>query len=234
MDLINAQDMTSALSTGSAGVFLLCFAAGLASSFTPCIYPLIPVTIGILGSRQTTSKFSAFLLTLAYVLGIAVTYAALGLVAAFTGSLFGSLSSNPWILLAVGTLIVGLALNMLDVYSIRFGSLGFLNGRLKSQGMLPNFLYGLAFGLVASPCTAPPLAVLLTWVGSTRSLVAGPLFLFAFALGMGSMLLVLGTFSSSLSRLPKSGAWMIHVKKVMGLMMVVMAGYFIFQAGRQW
>lgn len=234
MDFLNAQNMSTTLSAGSGGVFLVCFAAGVASSFTPCIYPLIPVTIGILGSRQTESKLAAFLLTLSYVLGIAATYAALGLLAAFTGSLFGSLSANPWVLLAVGTLIVGMALNMLEVFTISFGSLGFATAGRKGNGIIANFLYGLTFGLIASPCTAPPLAAILTWVGSTRSLVAGPLFLFAFALGMGSVLLLLGTFSSSISRLPRSGTWMVHVKKAMGVMMVLMAGYFVFQAGRQW
>ncbi len=234
MDWIDSQRMASALSSGSAGVFALCFAAGLASSLTPCIYPLIPVTIGILGSRQSESRLSAFLLTLSYVMGISATYAALGLLAAFTGSLFGSLSANPWILLAMGVLIVGMALNMLEVYTLRFGAFGFANVRFQGNGLVANFLYGLTFGLIASPCTAPPLAAILTWVGATRSLVAGPLYLFAFALGMGTVLLVLGTFSSTLSRLPRSGAWMVHVKKAMGVMMVLMAGYFVFQAGRQW
>ena len=234
MDFLNTQGMTSALSTGSGGVFLICFAAGVASSFTPCIYPLIPVTIGILGSKQTESKLMAFLLTLSYVLGISATYAALGLLAALTGSLFGSLSANPWVLLAVGVLIVGMALNMLDVFAIRFGAFGFSTTGRKANGLIPNFIYGLTFGLIASPCTAPPLAAILTWVGSTRSLVAGPLFLFAFALGMGSVLLLIGTFSSTITSLPRSGAWMVHVKKAMGIIMVLMAGYFVFQAGRQW
>lgn len=234
MDIVNSQHMASALASGSSGVFLLCFAAGLASSFTPCIYPLIPVTIGILGSRQSESRVMAFLLTLSYVMGISATYAGLGLLAAWTGSLFGSLSANPWILLAVGTLIVGMALNMLEVYTIRFGMLGFAAAGRRRTGLVANFVYGLTFGLIASPCTAPPLAAILAWVGSTRSLVAGPLSLFAFALGMGSVLLLIGTFSSSLGRLPRSGAWMVHVKKAMGVMMVIMAGYFVFQAGRQW
>ena len=235
MDMINTQSMSTALSSGSLGVVFICFAAGVASSFTPCIYPLIPVTIGILGSRQTESKLRAFLLTLAYVLSTSATYASLGILAAFTGSLFGSFSSNPWVLFAVGALIMGMSLNMLDVFQLNFRWLNLGGaGERKKTGMAANFAYGLAFGLIASPCTAPPLAAILTWVGSTRNLIMGPLFLFSFAMGMGSILLLLGTFSSSINRLPRSGAWMVHIKKAMGLMLVVMAGYFAFQAGRQW
>src|SRR5689334_19683333 len=109
MDIFSGQHLSSSLSTGSVGVVFLCFAAGVASSFTPCIYPLIPVTIGILGSKKTESKLTGFLLTMAYVGGIAITYATLGLVAALTGSLFGSLSANPWVLLGVAAVIMSLA-----------------------------------------------------------------------------------------------------------------------------
>lgn len=232
--MFTGTHLANALSTGSFGVLFLCFLAGVASSFTPCIYPLIPVTIGILGSRQAESKLRAFLLAFSYVTGIAMTYAALGLAAALTGSLFGSLSSNPWVLIGVAAVIMALALNMFEVFNVNFGALSIGSGAARKQGLLGNFAYGLTFGLVASPCTAPPLAAILTWVGSTRNLVMGPIFLFSFALGMGSVLILLGTFSSFLTRLPKSGMWMVHIKKVMGYLMVIMAGYFVFQAGRQW
>jgi thiol:disulfide interchange protein len=232
--MISSQHLAAALSTGSLGAIFLCFMAGVASSFTPCIYPLIPVTISILGTRNVESKFRGFLLTMFYVVGIAVTYATLGVVAAFTGSLFGSLSSNSWVLLGVAVVVMGLALNMLDVFQINFSRLTMSGGTQHKQGLVSNFIYGLTFGLVASPCTAPPLAVILTWVGSTHNLVMGPLLLFTFALGMGSILILIGTFSSFLTRLPRSGMWMVYIKKVMGYMMVVMAGYFVFQAGVQW
>ncbi len=235
MNLFSTDHMSSALSTGSVGVIFLCFAAGVGSSFTPCIYPLIPVTVGILGSRQAESKIMGFLLTLVYVLGIATTYAALGMVAAFTGSLFGSLSANPWVLMGVAVVIMGLALSMLEVFHLNFALLTpNLQGGKRRPGLLSNFLYGLTFGLVASPCTAPPLAAILTWVGSTKNAIMGPVLLFSFALGMGSVLILLGTFSSFLTRLPRSGVWMVHIKKTMGYLMILMAGYFVFQAGRQW
>lgn len=235
MDGFSSANMATALSSGSLSVILICFLAGIASSFTPCIYPLIPITISILGSRKAESKLKAFLLTISYVGGIATTYAALGLVAALTGSLFGSLSSNPWVLLGVSAVIMALALNMLDVFQINFGALtvGGKTGTRK-PGLLPNFIYGLTFGLIASPCTAPPLAAILTWVGSTRNLIMGPILLFVFALGMGFVLILLGTFSSFLTRIPKSGNWMIYIKKTMGYLMLLMACYFIFQAGQQW
>jgi thiol:disulfide interchange protein len=232
--MFGSQNLSAALTTGSLNMLLICFFAGMASSFTPCIYPLIPVTISILGSREVGSKIRGFLLTLCYVGGIAMTYAALGVTAAFTGSLFGSLSSNPWVLLGVAVLIMGLALNMLEVFHINFGRISLGTSGERRPGYLSNFAYGLTFGLVASPCTAPPLAVILAWVGSTHNLVLGPLALFFFALGMGSILILIGTFSSFITRLPRSGMWMVHIKKVMGYLMVIMACYFVFQAGRQW
>src|SRR6185369_12615204 len=130
--------------------------------------------------------------------------------------------------------LMALALNMLDVFQINFTRLSLGGGTQKKRGFLTNFAYGLTFGLVASPCTAPPLAAILTWVGTTHNLVMGPLFLFAFALGMGAVLILLGTFSTFISRLPRSGMWMVHIKKVMGYMMILMAGYFVFKAGTQW
>lgn len=232
--MFGSENLTTALSTGSFGVLFLCFLAGVASSFTPCIYPLIPVTIGIIGSKESESNLRGFLLTLSYVTGIAVTYAALGLAAALTGSLFGSLSANPYVLLGISAVIMALALNMLDVFQINFTFVSLGGGTQRKRGLATNFAYGLTFGLVASPCTAPPLAAILTWVGSTHNLVMGPLFLFAFALGMGSILVLLGTFSSFLFRMPKSGMWMVFIKKAMGYMMVIMSAYFTFQAGRQW
>jgi cytochrome c-type biogenesis protein len=232
--MISSQNITTALSTGSLGAIVLCFLAGVGSSFTPCIYPLIPVTISILGTRNAESKFRGFLLTLFYVGGIATTYAALGMVAAFTGSLFGSLSSNSWVLLGVAAVVMALALNMLDVFQINFARMTMGGSSQHKQGLLSNFVYGLTFGLVASPCTAPPLAVILAWVGSTHNVIMGPLLLFVFALGMGSILIMIGTFSSFLTRLPRSGMWMVYIKKIMGYMMVLMSGYFVFQAGVQW
>ncbi len=235
--MVGHDSLAHALTTGSITGVFLCFAAGVVSSLTPCIYPLIPVTIGILGSRQAESKFKSFGLALSYVFGIAATYAALGLVAAFTGSLFGSISTNPYVLLGVAVVIMLLALNMLDAFALNFNFLNSIlggGGNSRKPSMWTNFAYGLTFGLVASPCTAPPLAAILTWVGSTHNVVLGPLFLFAFALGMGSLLVVLGTFSSFLTHLPKSGDWMVRIKKGMGYLMVLMAGYFVFKAGQQW
>jgi cytochrome c-type biogenesis protein len=232
---MNHDQLAQALSTGSFGVVFLCFLAGVASSLTPCIYPLIPITIGILGSKDSESKLKGFALTLSYVFGIATTYALLGLVAALTGSLFGSISSNPYVLMGVGTVIMLLALNMLDAFPINLNFLNsFMGSGKRKPSLIANFAYGLTFGLVASPCTAPPLAVILAWVGSTHNLLLGPLFLFVFALGMGSILILIGTFSTFITRLPRSGDWMVRVKKAMGYLMVIMAGYFIFQSGRQW
>ena len=234
MNLLSLPHLTDGLAAASPLAFVGFFLLGVGSSFTPCIYPLIPITISILGSNQAESKLRAFLLTLAYIGGIAFTYATLGLIAAFTGSLFGSLSGNPWVLIGMSVLIMAFGLNMLDVFQIRLGNFAGGGTGQRKPGMLSNLVYGLTFGLIASPCTAPPLAAILTFVATTHSLVIGPLALFVFALGMGSILLLLGTFSSLMTRIPKSGMWMIAIKKVMGYLMVAMAGYFMFKAGTQW
>lgn len=233
---MNQEALAFSLSAGSASAILLCFVAGVFSSLTPCIYPLIPVTVSVLGSRQASTRLRALGLSLAYVFGIAATYAALGLVAAFTGSLFGSVSSNPYVLIGVGVFIAALSLNMLDALPLPMQWLNGLSGAgaKREPSLLANFVYGLTFGLIASPCTAPPLAAILTWVSSTHNLMLGPLYLFAFALGMGSLLVILGTFSSFMARLPRSGQWMVVIKKTMGYLMLIMAGYFVFQAGQQW
>lgn len=232
---ISSDAIHAALAGNSPLVFPLVFLAGLVTSLTPCVYPLIPVTISVLGARKAESRVKAFFLALAYVLGIAVTYAALGAFAALTGAVFGEISSNPKVILGVSVVLLALALNMLDALPFNLpGFSGGTAGQNRKVGYLPNFLMGLTFGLVASPCTAPVLGAVLLYVGQTGSVVMGSSLLFVFALGMGSFLLLIGTFSGFLSLLPKSGDWMNRVKKIMGFLLLFMAGYFVFHAGQLW
>ncbi len=205
------------------------YLGGLLASLTPCVYPMIPITAGVVAnSNLGGSRLRSFLLSLVYVSGMAFTYAGLGIFAAATGRFFGSVNTSPWTLILVGNIILALGLSMLDVFTLPSFSPG---GSSRLRGWTGVFLFGLTSGLVAGPCTAPILGVLLTYVASTGNLLQGGLLLFVFAFGMGAILLVVGTFSGLLSAIPRSGTWMVKIKKLLGLAMLVLAEYFFIRAG---
>lgn len=208
---------------------VVAYFGGILASLTPCVYPMIPITAGVIGHANIGgTRLRGFLLSLLYVLGMALTYAALGVFAAATGRFFGTISSSPWTFLLVGNLILVFALGMLDVFHLP----GF-GGRLAGRplGLVGIFLAGVTSALVAGPCTTPVLGTLLAYTASSRSLALGGLLLFVFSLGMGALLLGVGTFSSFLATLPRSGAWMGKIKKAMGLAMLALAQYFFLKAG---
>src|SRR6059036_706753 len=211
------------------------FGAGLVTSLTPCIYPMIPITMGILSGsgagRRSHGRTAG--LTLTYATGLALFYAILGLIAGLTGSLFGTVSASPWARLAIGNLLLVFGLAMLDVIPVAAperlmrwaGSLG--------GGSYPAvFLLGATSGIVAAPCGAPAFAAVLTWVATTRSGVLGFVYLFVFSLGMTALLVVVGLFSGSLTALPRAGSWMVWVKKLSGVVLLGMAEYYFIQMGQ--
>jgi len=211
------------------------FGAGLVTSLTPCIYPMIPITAGILGGAGAASRSRArtVVYTLVYVVGLALVYATLGLIAGLTGSLFGAISSNPWAYFIFGNLLLLAGLALLDVVPVAAPErLVSWAGQVGGQSVGGVFLMGATSGLVAAPCGAPAFAVVLTWVGSARSGVLGFLYLFVFSLGMTALLVAVGLFSGTLATLPRSGGWMIRVKKLAGVLMLVMAEYYFVQMGK--
>lgn len=211
------------------------FGAGVLTSLTPCIYPMIPITVGVLGGSTTaaTPRRRVVGLTLTYVLGLALFYALLGLVAGLTGSLFGTVSANPWALFITGNLFLVFALAMLDVIPVRAPQrLLAWAGGLGGGSYPAVFLLGATSGLVAAPCGAPAFAVVLTWVATTHSGVLGFLYLFVFSLGMMAILTVVGLFSGTLAALPRSGPWMVWIKKGAGIVMLGMAEYYFVQVGK--
>ncbi len=212
--------------------YLLIFLGGVLTSFTPCVYPLIPVTIGYIGANSAGKRQRAFFISLFYVLGIAFVYSALGAFAALSGSIFGELSANPWTYFIVGNIFLLLGLSMMDMFTLpipRFLS----QGRHSSprKGILGAFLVGISAGFVIGPCTAPVLAAVLTYVGSRQNIFLGISFLFTYAFGMGLILLALGTFTGLAASLPKSGRWLNIIKKAFGVILIACAEYFIIQAG---
>src|SRR5213078_4169618 len=205
------------------------FGAGLVTSLTPCIYPMIPITAGIISgtSGAQASRGRTAGLTLTYVAGLALFYAVLGLVAGLTGSLFGTVSSSPWARLAIGNLLLVFGLAMLDVIPVTAPQrlLRWAGG--LSGGSYPAvFVLGATSGVVAAPCGAPAFAAVLTWVATTRSGLLGFVYLFVFSLGMTALLVAVGLFSGSFAALPRSGAWTLWVKKGAGVALLAMAEYY--------
>lgn len=212
---------------GLALTFILVFLGGLALNLTPCVYPLIPITIGFFGGQAGGKKGGLLGHALLYVLGMAATYSALGTLAAFTGSLFGEALRYPAVLIGIAAVMAALALSMFDVYEFRLP--GFLSrtAGASRRGFFGTFLMGLTVGVVAAPCMGPFILGLLTYVGDRGSVLLGFWLFFLLALGLGAPFVVLAFFSGSLSRLPRSGAWMVWVRKIFGFILLAMAVYFL-------
>jgi thiol:disulfide interchange protein DsbD len=207
--------------------YILVFLGGLALNLTPCVYPVIPITVSYFGGQSRGRGSRTFLLALLYLLGMATMYSALGLVAAFTGSLFGSALQNPIVLALVALVMVGLALSMFGFYEIRVPMrLAGLAGTAK-QGAMGSFLMGLTVGIVAAPCIGPFVLGLLTFVGESGSLFLGFSLFFVLAVGLGLPFVVLAVASGSIARLPKSGEWMEWIRKLFGVVLLAMAVYFL-------
>lgn len=228
-------DLAQYLQTAPLLALGLAFLGGVATSFTPCVYPILPITVTFIGARGVQSRLQAFWLSLLYALGIAVTYASLGIFAALTGSIFGALTQSPYVYLAVGNIILLFGLNMMEVFEIPlpgfFSKLGAGKGK---KGFLGAIVMGMTSGLVVGPCTAPVLATILTYVGTQGDVLLGGATLFLFAIGMSVLVVVAGTFSGLLSMLPKSGVWMVKVKKGFGWAMIILGEFFIVRAGIYW
>ena len=213
------------------------FLAGLVTSVTPCIYPMIPITAGILGGAGAASRSRRRQIgyTLLYALGLALVYALLGLLAGLTGTLFGTVSSNRWAYLAMGSLLLVAALAMLDVFPVSAPArLVAWASRFGGQSAGSVFLMGATSGLVAAPCGAPAFAAVLTFVSGTGSPLLGFVYLIVFSIGMTAVLIAVGISAGTLAALPRAGRWMAVIKKVAGVLILVMAEYYFVKAGTTW
>jgi thiol:disulfide interchange protein DsbD len=227
--------LTDSLSHSPLLAVVTLFGAGVLWSFTPCIYPMIPITASVLASTGTgtSSRGRAIGLTLAYVLGVSLFYALLGLLAGLSGQIFGVVASSKWVLFAVGNLMLVLGLAMLDVFPIAMPMrLMQWAGSLRGGSYPAVFLLGATSGIVAAPCGAPGFGVVLTWVTQTHSAGLGFVYLFAFSLGMMAILVAVGVSSGTLAALPRSGAWMVWIKKAAGVVMLGVAEYYFFRMGQ--
>ena len=215
----------------------LAFLGGVLTSLTPCIYPMIPITASIVGGQAVgadrRSKRRAIGLTFAYVFGLALVYATLGLLAGMSGTMFGTVSTNPWLHFAIANLLILAALAMLDVIPVRLpAALATRAASVGEGGRVGGaFVMGAASGLVAAPCGAPVMAAVLTWVSLTKSAALGFLYLFVFSLGMCTLLVAVGISVGVLGVLPRAGTWMIWVKRLFALIMLIMAEYYLVRMG---
>jgi cytochrome c-type biogenesis protein len=211
------------------------FGAGVLTSVTSCIYPMIPITAAIIGGTAEKSRARTVALTLTYVLGLALLYSVMGLIAGLTGSLFGTVASNRWSLFAIGNLLLIFGLAMLDVFPVTAPRrLLAWAGGLGGGSYPAVFVLGATSGIVAAPCGAPAFAAVLTFVASTGSAALGFLYLFVFSLGMTALLVLVGIFSGTLSVLPRSGTWLVWMKRIAGVIMLGMAQYYFIKAGMVW
>lgn len=212
--------------------YLGAFIGGVLISFTPCVYPLIPVSASYIGAKASGSRLKGFILSFAYVSGIAVTYSILGIIASLTGKIFGTISSHPLIYITTGIIIIVFGLLMLGVFVISLPSKIKLP-QVKKQNYFSAFLLGLASGLIVGPCTTPALGAILLYLTTQKNILYGATLLFTFAYGMGLLLILIGTFSSVLTGLPKSGRWQAYIEKIGAIILISLGVYFIYTGIRR-
>ena len=228
-ELLEAQ-----LQAGSPTAVFYVFAAGVVTSLTPCVYPMIPVTATFIGGAAGGDRRRAIGLSAVYVLAMGLMYGILGVIAAMIGAQFGSFTRHPAIFGLIGLLFLFFALAMLGVVNIRVPGV-FSNVQAQGAqrgGYLGAFLMGIAAGFVAAPCTAPVTGVLLVYVADTGAIAWGGTLLLVYGLGIGMLLMLVGISAGALSSLPKPGPWMNAVKWIFGLGMMAVAAYFLYQAVR--
>jgi thiol:disulfide interchange protein DsbD len=228
----------SALIDGQQSLYIVAiiFFTGVLTSLTPCVYPMIPITVSVIGN-QAKNRLQACLLSVVYVLGLALIYAALGILAASTGQLFGSVASHPATLLVVASFCILMALWILQWITLPklpfFSSVASIPDKTQANNapvIFKVFVAGCLSGLVMAPCTSPVLGMLLMYVAGEGEQLWAALLMFTFAVGMSSLLIIAGSFSGFLSLLPRSGHWLNTVKWLMALPMFAAAIYLIAQA----
>ena len=219
--------------SGSPLDYLAAFLGGVLMSFTPCIYPLIPISASYIGISANGSRMRGFLFSLVYVSGIAIVYSLLGLLASLTGTIFGRISAHPATYISVGIIIILFGLSMLELFTIALPGMA-KTPVLKKQNYFSVFILGLSSGLVASPCLTPVLGSILAYLATRKNLFYGATLWFSFAWGMGFILILIGISSSLiLVSFPKKGKWMLYTKKACAWILIVVGAYFIYSGLRR-
>jgi thiol:disulfide interchange protein DsbD len=220
-----ADAFTEALSKGPVYAALAAFVGGFGVSLTGCVYPMVAVTVSVFGAKQAKSRWTGTALSAVFVLGIIAMMVPLGLVAAFSGSIFGSVLQSRVVVIGMALLFLAMAASMLGAFEMALPS-GLTNrlATIGGTGYRGAFLLGLVCALIATPCTGPVLTGILTWIANTRSMPLGVLAMTAFGLGLGVPFFAVGALAV---QLPKSGHWMVYVKSVFAIVLIVVAFYFL-------
>jgi thiol:disulfide interchange protein DsbD len=230
----------------------LAYLGGILSSLTPCVYPMIPITIGVVGGAGPARRpwQEIWIRGAAYVAGMAIIYSFLGVLAGLTGKVFGTLTNTPGWYIGLGTIITLAALTMLDIipFDPQMMWEGFkrkigMNRKPSTHGhaaqgthhrpmsMLGAFGLGASSGFIAAPCTTPVLTTILAYIAKTQSIGLGLSLMLAFSVGLGTILLIVAAFAGAIQSMPRSGLWMKHIKTASGIILLIFAEYLIYRAG---
>ncbi|MCF7907573.1 MAG: sulfite exporter TauE/SafE family protein [Candidatus Omnitrophica bacterium] len=203
------------------------FLAGILVSFSPCIYPLIPITLGVVGVESASTRLRSFSISLVFVLGFAVVFTVLGVVSSLIGKFLGTFFVNPITYLILTIILFSLGLSSLTGFTINIPFFSFNYDSNKPKEYFSIFILGMvsAFGII--PCSFPVLGAILSVISLQQNIVYGAVALFIFSLGYGTLLIVLGTFSGLIKKLPKQGKWLTIIKRIPGVLLMVMAVYFL-------
>jgi len=215
--------LTEELEKQSILLFLLAFVLGFLTSLTPCVYPVIPIIMGYIGSQAKGSKLKGFYLSLFFVLGLGIVYSLLGLFAAASGSMIGASFQNPIMVIVIASIFILMGLSLAGLFEIPVPSS--ISARIQAGGykskIIGSLIIGGVAGIIAAPCAGPVLIAILSWISQTRNLLLGFLVMFVFSLGMGVIFVLVGTFTGIISSLPKSGKWMSGVKNTFAILLMV-------------
>lgn len=212
----------------SAFLFVLVFIAGFLTSFTPCVYPVIPIVMGYVGTRSGKSKWKGFYLSIFFVLGLALVYSVLGLLAATTGTMMGISFQSPVVVGVISAIFIVMGLSLAGLFDIPVPAS--ISSKIQSSGksqVLGALVVGGVSGIIAAPCVGPVLIALLSWISQTGNILLGFWLTFTFSLGLGTIFLIVGTFSGVVSALPKGGAWMNYVKYFFAVLLIGGGIYFL-------
>ncbi|MDZ7263758.1 MAG: thioredoxin domain-containing protein [candidate division KSB1 bacterium] len=202
------------------------FLFGLALNLTPCVYPVIPITVGYFGGQSGRQKGAAFIMALFYVIGIAIIFAVLGLISGLAGKQWGFLFQNPWFVIVITTIILAMAASMFGAFEITVPSWLMTSLGKTREGTVGALIMGLTVGVVIAPCAAGIIIGLVGLVAKLGIVAKGTLLFFVMGLGLGLPYLFLATFSGLLNKLPRSGMWMVWVRKLFGILLIGVALYF--------
>jgi thiol:disulfide interchange protein DsbD len=206
---------------------LLVFIGGLALNLTPCVYPLIPITVGYFGGQSEGRTSKLFLMGLLFVVGMALTYSVIGVITALSGAVFGALLQNNFIILVIAMIFFVLSLSMFGVYEFKLPDSWVAKAGSARSGYYGAFFMGLTMGIVAAPCIGPFVLGLVTYVAAKGDPLFGFLMFFVLAIGLGLPYLLLAVFSGKIKKLPRAGEWMDGVKHIFGFVLIGMALYFL-------